>query len=169
MAKRKFNKNKIIKLTAKQIEISIADYFCPRRNLVVPNVYWGLNFVYELDILVVTQSNYAYEIEIKTTISDIKADKKKRKEAHQDKRIKELYFAIPYYLKEKAMGLIPERAGVLGVKSSNNKLSVIPIRVAKINTEARKIDDKERMKLGKLSAMRIWNLKKKLLKIGGLK
>ena len=79
MAKRKFNKNKIIKLTAKQIEISIADYFCPRRNLVVPNVYWGLNFVYELDILVVTQSNYAYEIEIKTTISDIKADKKKRK------------------------------------------------------------------------------------------
>ena len=58
-----------------EIEIAIAKHFNTRVNLIVPNIYWGLGFDYELDLIIVTQSHYAWEVEIKTSISDLKAEK----------------------------------------------------------------------------------------------
>jgi hypothetical protein len=47
---------------AGDIEIAVARHFNPRQKLIVPNVSWGLGFHYELDLLVVTQSRYAWEV-----------------------------------------------------------------------------------------------------------
>lgn len=57
--------------TAKEIEIAIARYFGIRQNAIVPNVSWGLGFPYECDLLILRDSGFAIEIEIK--ISPVKA------------------------------------------------------------------------------------------------
>lgn len=147
-----------------EIEVSIARYFGTRTNLIVPNVFWGLGFPYEIDLLVVTPKKYAYEIEIKVSLSDLKADLKK-KHQHYSEKIKRLYFAIPEELKDKALLLIPERAGLFIITKSfthNGHLireNVSLIKNPKQNNTARPLTDKEIFKLYELAAMRMWNLK----------
>ena len=138
-----------------QIELAIARYLDTRINLIVPNVYWGLGLRYEVDLLVLTQSKYAYEIEIKTSISDLKADLKKRHQ-HDSNKFKRLYFAMPLELKLKALELIPERAGLF-IVHSNSRVELV--KTPKLNPNARKLTELEIQKLYELSAMRVWNLK----------
>lgn len=165
------------KLTTEGIEIRIAEYFGIRRNLVVPNVCWGLS-LHECDVLILTPCNWLHEVEIKRSKSDLLADKKKR-HGHCSNKIRSLYFAITEDLVEHVY-LIPERAGILVVgegdgvcgykyrnstKSSRARLAgVSKIRNATTNETARKITDNERLVLARLGAMRVWGLKKKLLR-----
>lgn len=135
------------------MELALVRYLDSRVNFIIPNVFWGLNFNYELDLMVVKTSGYAYEIEIKVSIADLKADKKK-KWGHYSNRIKQLYFALPLVLLEKAEPLIPERAGIYTVDEYSR---VNLYRKPKINIHARKLNEKEIIKLGKLSNMRMWN------------
>jgi len=143
--------------TCFEIESAIARYFDPRRNVIVPNVWWGLELNHECDLFVLNQAGYAYEVEIKTSRSDIKADLKKRSH-HESKKIRRLYFAIPAKLKD-SIDLIPEQAGVLIVGISGN---VLKLREATLNKTARALTDKEKAKLGHLGTMRIWKLRKAL-------
>ena len=146
-----------------EIEVAIARHFNPRMNLIIPNVSWGLNFPYELDMIIVTPRHYAKEIEIKVSIPDLKADKRKRW-AHTSDKVRQLYFAVPDNLKDKSISLIPERAGLLTVKIVEDFWVVSLVKAAKINKSARKLNEEEIIKLGNLAAMRIWNLKESLLK-----
>ena len=141
-------------LTTRNIEIALIRHLDTRRNFIIPNVFWGLEFNYELDLMIVKSSNYAYEIEIKISISDLRADKRKKDFAHHSDRIKQLYFAIPLVLLEKAKNLIPERAGIYTIDEYER---VKLYRKPQINKNARKLNDKELIKLGKLSNMRMWN------------
>ena len=144
----------------RKIEIAVARHFNPRMNLIVPNIFWGLGFNYELDLIIVTQSNYAWEVEIKISISDLKAEKKKNCFAHCSNKIRRLYFAIPDYIQKDAILLIPDKAGLLTV---DRNLRVGIIRAPKINKTARKLSETEIKKVSELAAMRIWFLKEKLL------
>jgi len=148
------------KFNSSDIEIALVRHLNPRMNLIVPNVYWGLGFNYEIDLMIVKPSGYAWEIEIKTSISDLKAEKKKRSSAHCSNRIKRLYFAIPENIKEKALPLIPDKAGLFIIRE-NYKVTLI--KAPKINTKARKLNEKEIKKLHELISMRIWNLKEQIL------
>ena len=143
-----------------EIEIAVARHFGAEMNLIVPNIF----FHYELDLIIVNQRHYAWEVEIKTSISDLKAEKKKSPLAHISDKIKRLYFAVPDNLTEKSMALIPERAGLLRVVNINGRLVVCLEKAPQTNKNARKLTEKEMIKLGKLAAMRIWNLKESLLK-----
>jgi hypothetical protein len=143
--------------TVNEIEIAVARYFDTRVNMIIPNVFWGLDLQHECDIFVLTKTGWAYEVEIKIDKYDLKADAKKR-HGHNSKLLKRLYFAIPKKL-EPEIKNIPERAGVL-VVDSNGKVS--KIREAIQNKLAIKITDEKALKLGRLAAMRIWNLKKKI-------
>ena len=157
-----------------EIEVAVAKFFDPRQNLIVPNISWGM-FVHECDLLVLTQSNYAYEIEIKISASDLKADSKKP-HSHRSNKIKILYFALPEYLRD-YHEMVPQRAGIIEVSRQNKwhwdyehqkqiqdgehdccKI----IRAPHVNREAGKWDDKQRMELMRLSTMRIWSLKEAL-------
>lgn len=143
------------------IEIALARHLNTRINLIVPNIFWGLGLNYEADLVVVTQSNYAWEIEIKTSLQDLKNDKKKKGFAHCSNKFKRLYFAVPIELKEKALELIPERSGLFVIEKN---LRVTLIKAPKINKNARKLNDNEIKKLHELCAMRMWNLKEQRLR-----
>ena len=50
-----------------KMEIAIARSWNYRRHLIVPNVSWGFG-VHECDLLVISPSGYATEIEIKAAV-----------------------------------------------------------------------------------------------------
>jgi hypothetical protein len=150
------------------IEIAVAQHLGYRQNLIVPNVFWGLGFRHELDLLVLTPSKYAWEIEIKISKSDLIADQKKSHQ-HYSEKIKRLYFAVPEELKEFALLHIPERAGLFVVSQEHRlnatyygNLYTTLIKLPKINKSARILNDNEINKLYQLCAMRIWSLKQHL-------
>jgi len=150
------------KMHAGDIELALAYRYKWRQNLIVPNVYYGLGFRYELDLMIVTPAGWATEIEIKVSLSDLKADKKK-KHNHFSNRIKYLYFAVPEKLRDQALELIPERAGLFIVRPDlqpNNFRKTEIIKTPFTNKSARKITNAERIKLNELATMRIWSLKK---------
>ena len=157
----------IKKLKAINIEIALANYFNIRRNLIVPNVSWGFRHRnYETDLVIVTPSGYAYEVEIKISKSDLIRDKLKHKwklkKYHQDYR--KSFFAIPHYLLEYKQH-IPDFAGIITVRRCGRGYSTLLERNSEINTIAKQITEKERYQLARLGALRIWGLKKKIVKL----
>ena len=151
-------------MKASQIEIAVASYFNVRQNIIVPNISWGLG-IHECDLLIVTTSHYAIEVEIKTSRADIVADKKKWHN-HYSKKIRRLMFAIPEKL-QNCIDLIPVQAGVILVKEypTNHQLYCHVVRNAQINTDARKLTDKEVLHAAKLGAMRTWKLRETIQKL----
>ena len=142
------------KLKTIDMETALARHFNPLINLIVPNISWGM-FNHECDLLVVTKAGYAWEIEIKISLSDLKKDKLKRHN-HQDhfNRIKYLYFALPYYL-EKHIEHVPKRAGIIIV---GKDLFCRKIKKPVKNSDY-KFTAEDRYKVARLGAIRVWSLK----------
>jgi hypothetical protein len=143
------------------IEIALANHLGTNCNLIVPNISYGLGFHYELDLLVVTKSGYADEIEIKISKSDLKADAKKE-HGHHSEKIKRLYFAVPKFMEEYALKNIPKRAGLFIINEKNGFIYVTCVKVADRNKTARKLNEKEINHLYELVALRMWSLKRAL-------
>ena len=155
-------------LKALDIEIAVARYFNTRVNLIVPNISRGMG-LHECDLLIITKNNYAYEVEIKVSLSDLKKDVEKQHNHGMtvpkvfeglipvNDKIRELYFAIPNYLL-KYQHYIPEQAGIITVEEGGRCET---IREAKIKSEYRFTDD-EKFNVARLGTMRIWSLKSKL-------
>jgi hypothetical protein len=142
-----------------EIETIMARYLDSHINMIVPNVSYGLH-IHEVDLLVVKPSRWASEIEIKISVADLRADLKKP-HGHRSNKIKFLYFAVPEEIKEKALELIPERAGlyVLIHDKARDYIYVELVKVAQPNKTARKLTMDELIHLGSLATMRIWTLK----------
>lgn len=153
-------------MTILDIELAIAKYFNPRVNIIVPNVSWGM-FEYELDMLVITPSGYAYEVEIKTSKADLIRDSQKQ-HGHKNEKIRKLYFAVPEKLRDaidrgdlltpesrQKKVKIPDRAGLLIVSES---LGVEMVRPAQNHSDY-KFTDTDRYAVARLGTMRIWTLK----------
>jgi hypothetical protein len=151
-----------------QMEIAIARSWNYRRHLIVPNVSWGFG-VHECDLLVISPSGYATEIEIKRSRADLLKDAAKL-HGHQSDKIKYLYFALPKALIH-CMDLIPPKAGVVLVKprnvtrrTPNPELYAKIVRKAQANGSARKLTPEEVEKVARLGCMRIWDLKAKMIR-----
>lgn len=157
--KPKTQKPEKLKLTALDIEIAVSKFFNFRTHLIIPNVWWGLHLPYEADLVVLSDSGYATEIEIKVANSDIKADKNKRFQ-HDSNMFKKFYYAVPDYLQHSEH--LPTDCGLIIVdKNLNCKI----VRPSKNNKYARKLQPSEILKLASLGCMRIWNLKTHLQKV----
>jgi hypothetical protein len=144
--------------TEAEIELAVANWAGIRANLIVPNVSWGLN-LHECDLLIMTNSGYCTEVEIKTTLTDLKRDAQKR-HGHKSERIKYLYYAIPAKLaKLSVFEFIPERAGVLTISTTGIVFELV--KPAK-NEDARALREDERYTLARLGAMRVWPLKERV-------
>jgi hypothetical protein len=160
-------------MNAAEIEIAVANLFGIRRSLIVPNVSWGLTgLYYEADIVVITKSGYAKEIEIKVSKADLLKDQKK-KHKHDCKHFRELYFAIPGKLL-KHKDLIPERAGIICCKiedrkyydGSTNRFYWARIeRHAQVQKGVDPLDISLKYELARLGTMRIFGLKGKILEL----
>lgn len=108
------------------IELALMYHFDYRQNFIVPNISNMMGIVpFETDMLVVTKSGYAHGFEIKVTLSDLKADFKKKhhknfNEVRNGKvglerfygKFKHFSYAVPQHLKEQALMLVPEFCGV---------------------------------------------------------
>ena len=116
---------------------------------------------HECDMLIVTKNHYLTEVEIKISLSDLKADFKK-KHQHKDENIKNFYYAFPEEMKEKAIKFIPEEAGILiAVKKHLNSgyeyRDIECYRKPKINKEAKPINDIVLSRIYRLGYLRYWN------------
>lgn len=147
-------------MTALDVEIAVSEYFNPRVNLIVPNVSWGM-LLYECDLLVVTPSNYLYEVEIKVSANDLRNDLKKN-HGHRSERIKRLYFAVPAVLESAVKAYAPERAGILLVGTEAMLRRCWCDRDPKENRSAPPCSAEDRLNVYRLGCMRIWTLKKKI-------
>lgn len=162
-------KTKLKPLTTIEMEVAIANYFGFRKNIIVPNISWGLN-VHECDMFIVNRTGYVTEIEIKRSKADLLNDFKKRHQ-HVDleNRISEFYFALPDDLLEKCYDLIPINAGIISCsKFINFKKEVVQAsirRKCKKIKGARKLTPEEKLKVASLGTMRIWSLKEKIIKL----
>ena len=125
-------------------------FFGIRKCVCVPNVSWGL-LRYEADLLVLTGSDYLYEVEIKTSYQDLKRDKNK-KHQHHNNICRKLFFAIPEKLRF-AINEIQERAGIIIIKHDG---WYDYIRPAMINKNCPKLDSEKKFQLARLGAMRMW-------------
>lgn len=168
------------------IEVAIIKGYNPRQNLIVPNVAWGIHDkhykpLHECDVLILSKTGYATEVEIKISKADLLKDASKS-HRHTHDLIRRFYFAIPEKLKEIALESIPENAGliVVSLKEVTNYryyygsppvpysdfiTRVEIVRECKVNTKAEKWNDKQRYQLARLGALRILALKQKLQKL----
>lgn len=151
-----------MKCHAGHIEVAVANLIGYRANTIVPNVSWGLGLRHECDMLVLNKSGRFTEIEIKTNVSDLKADFKKM-HGHRSKIISRLVYAMPKALYEKHGALIPSGCGVITVSHNEhlNKFEAQWQQQARHNKEKEKPDAQTVLKFMSLGCMRIWSLKEK--------
>jgi len=147
-----------------EMEIALMSYFGIRQNIIVPNISWSFLYNHEADLIVLTGSSYATEIEIKVSKADLKKDKEK-KHCHESDMIKYLDFAVPYELKDFALIEIPEHAGLLSVRKDGDYYWVNREKAAIKNKNCRAWELGERQRLSELGCMRILGLKKKVFKL----
>jgi len=154
-------------VTTAEMEVAIAKYFGIREHIVVPNLSWGF-FSHECDLFLIRKSGYGFEVEIKRSKSDMMADFNK-KHGHKDRgnRIVQLYYAFPKELLPKVEDLVPEECGILTVEKSLGWKDKIQIRAsmvrdAKRKQGAKRLTEKEQLKIARLGTLRIWTLKEKL-------
>jgi hypothetical protein len=152
-----------------EMEIAIAQFYEYRRNIIVPNISWGIG-IHECDILVIRSTGYCLEIEIKRSKSDTIADLKKEHH-HKDGRISGLLYAFPDELIESCRDLIPENAGILSIyrDKRSKKFKAKLIKKEKRNINCRKLDTKEMLRIAHLGTMRIYSLKEKIVKMENCK
>jgi hypothetical protein len=151
------------------IEVAIAKYYGVRKNIIVPNISWGFQWMHECDMFIVTKAGIATEVEIKISKSDLLADFKKGHD-HKDKagRITYFYYAMPETLYEKCKDLIPPEAGILTCERGSWDGASAFIREKRKATKrknTRKLTPEEQLKIAWLGTMRIWSLKEKIIKL----
>ncbi len=161
-------------MTTLEIEIAIMQHIGVRQHMIVHGVSWGLflggRYLHECDLLSLTKTGYATEIEIKISKADLLKDKNK-KHGHLHNHIKYLYFAVPEKLKDIALQEIPERAGLFVIKQISYKYKkgsknvVDLVKRPKINKEVQKWNDADRAALARLGVMRILTLKQNIHKL----
>jgi hypothetical protein len=149
------------KYSTLELEVAIARQYNPRRHIIVPNVSWGAN-IHECDLLILSKSGYATEVEIKVSLSDLKKDFTK-KHKHDSDKIKYLWYCVPDYHKDIALELIPEKAGLLIAQRYQNKTLITHVRESTARVNCKKWSDEEMMNVMRLGCMRIWNLKSTII------
>ena len=156
-------------MTTEEMEYAISRKFDVRTHLMVPNISWGL-LRHEADMLVVRiNSGYCLEFEIKRTFADYKKDFSKAKWRNGlSKMIKEFTYVFPaklyYKRKKEILELLPEFAGVLIIHDRQKSMfASFEIR-PKINPGSKPLSNTQLFKLAHLGSMRIWSLKRRLIK-----
>lgn len=144
--------------TEEKMAAAVVRMFNPTRYNCIVNVSYGfLN--HEADLLVMNKNCRLYEVEIKTSLADLKADFKKS-HGHEDKKVERLYYAVPYSLLEKAQKSIPAQYGIISVKD-NGKGCAYPCLLAERVRDAAKLrdyplNDHQVIQLLRLGTMRFW-------------
>lgn len=168
-------------MNALDVEIAVTNHFGHIKNVIVPNIYTGLNLNYEVDLVILRTSNYAIEVEIKVSKADLIAERKKGKYEHyyatNEESFKSYrggglfrysYFAVPEDLVEFALKNIPETAGLLSVRGETfGDTEHFGCKEIKrpVPSHKYKFTERQRNKLLELGCMRIDRLNRTIQKI----
>lgn len=138
------------------LQRSVAAYFNYRNNMIIPNIYYP-NMYHECDVLVVSKAGYMTEVEIKITLEDFKRDIKKK---YKSDGLKYFYYAVPSTLVEQVTPLLPTHAGLLSVRPGyfDPYFTEVVIK-SPANKECIVLTDEQRINLGRLCAIKLWNIK----------
>lgn len=150
-------------LTTAVLELVAAHHFNPRRNIVVPNVSWGLGLRHEADLVVLRSSGWADEVELKISAADIKADTKKACSHTEGNRFRRLWFAVPEVLAQNPD--IPAAAGIIAVTAYRGYYYAKAVRQPTLHKAARRFSAADREKLLRLAYLRIWSARQRLARL----
>jgi hypothetical protein len=106
-----------MKFTEANITRALALYFDWTKRPFFANVHL---FDWEMDACILTDSGYLWEVEIKCTLADWRADqhKAKWKSRHIDK-VSRMYYAVPWTLLDKVPEFVPDHVGLIGLYISD--------------------------------------------------
>lgn len=140
-------------MTEDSLCLTLGSFYSIRRGLdcgpnITMNQYWKIwdgeerkdqySGCYEADFLYISNSNYLYEVEVKISIADFRADQKKDK-YHDHPDVKGLYYFVPQELyskhedeikttcKEKGAGLIVDGHPITTVLKPRVRKEVNPL------------------------------------------
>lgn len=167
------------KITTQQMELLIYNYFEKSSVVIVPKFtknnavkykdetkrlgYRCENIVsHECDILSVTKNNYLREIEIKISVSDFKADFKKKH--NHEGNIRQFYYAVPYYILDDIKDLVPEHAGILVAEYNTDLCESWRLKKYKKsvdNKSAKPIDEKMLNEIFRIGYLKYWFYRKR--------
>lgn len=164
------------KIRCVDIELAIMRHFDFRQNLIVPNISNQMLVVpFETDMLVITKGGYAHGFEIKTSLSDLKADFKKPQHMHFNVmrngrsgierwygKFKYFSYAVPESLKEEAKKLIPPFCGLFVLDSQLEPYKYTYKFYQEVKPQiltSYKWNEKQIFEVARLGAMRIYSLK----------
>lgn len=100
------------KLHSGHIMFALARYFDWFRNMMMPE--WEINGG-RADLLFISRSGYATEIEIKISLSDWNADRDKEKWRRDRPHISRFFYAVPEALSDQIPSWVPDTAGIIAV------------------------------------------------------
>lgn len=157
------------RLSITEIEIGLAKYFDLRKNIIVPNVSWGL-LSHEADLLILSKSGYLTEVEIKRSWSDFLADFRKR-HTHDDPKVSWHYYAVPESIVDKCKAKLEEldkrkKWGLIRYTEWQGMcMPSIVMHPSNHNyhNSDKKLYIEEQLQLARLGTMRVWKLKQKLI------
>ncbi len=157
-----------------KIEIALYNHFRFLQNDVITNIYIDC-FRHECDLIVIRNpSFYALEVEIKMSVSDLKAERKKQRyhrngvDCYHDSDIgmsqmfKEKWFAMPEKMKQKGLELIPNYAGLLIINEHGGVK--IARKAKKLNSQP--LTQGQRTDLLRLGVMKCYKLKQRIISAG---
>ena len=163
-------------ITTPQMELLIFEYFEKSSLVIVPKFsrlnavryddntkclgYRSENIVtHECDMLMVTKNYFLREIEIKVSVSDFKADFKKKH--NHEGNIKQFYYAVPYYILDKIKDLVPEQAGIMVAVYENEHWQLKRYKKAIDNKSATTIDEEKLNKIFRIGYLKYWFYRKR--------
>ncbi len=92
-------------------QLAVAQLFRYRNgNLAFPSC---CTFGWEMDVAILTPAGYLYEVEIKRSLSDWKADESKHKWQMDRGHVSKFYYAIPPELLEKKPNFVSDDTGII--------------------------------------------------------
>lgn len=169
------------KLTERLIaQLLMQEIFPARKWLGVRNVSWGFEGLgYEIDLVVVSSSDYAYEIEIKVSLADLRRDLKKDKHkrppptgrghlplfdgAQKPPLFRGMYYAMPLTVWEKVKDdpPLPMGAGVIVIQPRHRWQEIDGAWMAEKLSDptmspAAKLSLEQKFALARLGALRQW-------------
>lgn len=158
-------------MTTIEMEYAISRRYDMRTHIMVPNISWGL-LDHEADMLIVRQTGYCIEYEIKRSFSDFVKDFDKwkwKRDGRTLRNIKEFWYVFPEKLwlkrRDEITPIMPKFAGILIIcKDDKGNLPWSKeIRSPVPDSNVKPLNAKQILKVASLGTMRIWNLKRQII------
>ncbi len=142
-------------------QLAVAQLFRYRNgNTCIPSC---TTFGWEMDVAVITPAHYLYEVEIKRTLSDWKADEGKDKWKRPRSEVSKFYYAIPPSLLDKKPGFVSDDTGIILLEPPEDQVKAAFRVYASVHKEAKriskvKVDTKRPYMMG-IFYYRYWGLR----------